>query len=177
MLFYYSPANAKLKVQFAKLDLTTHPKHLEQIAVWVETKWGYLRGFLGMEYRLSAIIKIADHFHVMTYGGQLIGCFALFDRPVENGEIKKKRFKVPELKVKGIIAKELMYVYIDEPFRGLGLGKVIVNQAKAICENEGANMIVLDTLNTNLNHFYENCGAKVVCEGELLKHPTSILRM
>ena len=177
MLFYYPPSNVKLNIQFAKLNLTTNPEHLEQIARWVEDKWGYLRGFPGMVYRRESLTKIANHIYVVTYKGQLIGSFALFDRSVENGHIKVQRFKVPELKVKGIVAKELMYVYIDEPFRGLGLGKVLINQAKAICQKEGANMIVLDTLNTNLNHFYENCGAKVVCEGELLKHPTSILRM
>lgn len=177
MLFYFPPSNAKLNIQFAKLNPQNNPAHLEQIAQWVEDKWGYLRGFPGMSYRRESLAKIANHIYVVTYKGQLIGSFALFDRPVENGKIKVKRFKVPELKVKGIVAKELMYVYIDEPFRGLGLGKVLINQAKVICENEGANMIVLDTLNTNLNHFYENCGAKVVYEGQLLKHPTSVLRM
>jgi GNAT superfamily N-acetyltransferase len=131
----------------------------------------------GMDYRRSAIMKIADHFHVMTYAGQLIGCFALFDREVTNGQIKDDRFKVSELKVKGINAKELMYVYIDEPFRGLGLGKELMKKVRVLCTNDNANMIVLDTLNPNLNHFYEKCGATVVCEGELLKHPTSILRI
>jgi hypothetical protein len=35
-------SSIKLNIQFAKL---ANPKHLEQIAEWVENKWGYLRGF------------------------------------------------------------------------------------------------------------------------------------
>ncbi|MBS0286697.1 MAG: GNAT family N-acetyltransferase [Proteobacteria bacterium] len=50
-----------------------------------------------------------------------------------------------------------------------GIRPNIIESAKKISESQGASMVVLDTLNPNLNHFYERCGAKVVYEGQLLK--------
>lgn len=164
-MFFYATSNrftGNLKIQ--PFSDTKNPKWLEQIAKWVEDKWGYIRGFPGLEYRKDAISTIQDHFYVITYGKppQPVGMFALFDYHSFSSKIN---------------AKELMYVYLEESFRGLGIGKRIIESAKKISESQGASMVVLDTLNPNLNHFYEKCGAKVICDGQLLKHPTSVLRI
>jgi hypothetical protein len=75
-MFFYASSNrftGNLKIQ--PFSDTKNPKWLEQIAKWVEDKWGYIRGFPGLEYRKGAIAAIQDHFYVITYGRppQLIG--------------------------------------------------------------------------------------------------------
>ncbi len=161
MFFYATSSRVKFNLQIHAFSESGNPAWLEQIAKWVEEKWGYIRGFPGIAFRTEKIAAIQNHFFCVTYANQLIGMFALLDYP-SVGKIK---------------AKELMYVYIDESFRGFGIGRQIIEEAKNKCREQGAQMIILDTLNPNLNHFYENCGASVVCESTLLGHPTSLLRI
>ena len=68
-----------------------------------------------------------------------------------------------------------MYVYVDKNCRGLGFGKQLIEKAKYIAANQGANLILLDTLKPKLDRMYEKQGAQVVCEGRLYSHPTEIL--
>lgn len=74
-------------------------------------------------------------------------------------------------------ATELMYVYVDERVRGLGFGRQIADKAKAVAHDADAQLIYFDTLKQNLNRFYENQGAKQVCEGRLFTEPTDVFHM
>jgi GNAT superfamily N-acetyltransferase len=85
-------------------------------------------------------------------------------------------------------SKKLTYVYVTEDFRGLGIGVQLMDFAKQKCKDMGSEQIVFDTLNPNLDRFYEKRGAKVVCEasttdfnvvchGKKLGFPMSVLRL
>lgn len=138
--------------------LSENSTWLEQAALWAEEKWGYVRGFPGISKRKELIGLLKDGFYMVTYGKCAVGMFALLDHQKPN-------------------TKELMYVYIDEALRGLGIGNLIITKAKQISEELGAKEIIFDTLNPNLNRFYEKLQAKAVCDGQLLGHPTTVFRM
>lgn len=53
----------------------------------------------------------------------------------------------------------------------------MLEMAKKISASQGSQMLVLDTLNPELNKFYEKHGAAVVCESQLLRHPTTLMRI
>jgi len=174
MFFYLPSKRSKHNLKCARLALLNRPDFFEQIAKWIEDKWGYIRHFPGMAFRRESLAGLAEHMYVLTYAEKLVGCFALIDRETTPEQIRH-----------GIHAKELMFVYLDETFRGLGIGKEMIETAKKLCVQQGANMLVLDTLNPNLNHFYESCGATVVCDslftvkhnGELLVHPSTLMKI
>jgi len=48
-------------------------------------------------------------------------------------------------------------VIVDKNFRGLGLGKKLVDYAITYCKNNSCYKVILNC-NENLIHFYENCG-------------------
>ena len=70
-----------------------------------------------------------------------------------------------------------MYVYVSEEVRGLGFGRQIIEEAKRLSIEAGADLIMLDTLKPKLNRMYEQQGARVVCEHHLFSHPTDVLIM
>lgn len=72
---------------------------------------------------------------------------------------------------------KLTYVYVDASFRGLGVGGWMVEEAKRLAVEQGASLIVLDTLKPNVNRFYEKHGAKIVCESRALGFPTTKLKL
>ena len=141
------------------VTLKNNPQYLEKVALWGEEKWGYLRGFPGLARRKELLSALADNFYIIHYQKTPIGMFALVD---EDNSVNELKFK------------KLMYVYIDEPFRGLGLGKKIVDMAKQLAKKDGF-IIIFDTLHPNLNQFYEKQGARVICEGETLGYPATVL--
>ena len=59
----------------------------------------------------------------------------------------------------------------------LGFGRQIVNEAKRLANEAGADLILLDTLKPNLTRMYEKQGAVAVCEGRLFTEPTEVMRM
>lgn len=135
-----------------------NPVWLAQVAKWSEDKWGYLRKFPGIDKRKELISEMKHNFYIITYANQPIATFALQD--TDNDSIKK-----------------LTYVYIEESFRGLGIGVKLIDFAKDVCRRKNVEMIMLDTLTPNLDHFYERRGAKWICEDRALGHPTSLFRM
>ncbi|MBS0286267.1 MAG: GNAT family N-acetyltransferase [Proteobacteria bacterium] len=160
MFFYATKHRFKFTLQLHNLGQTNpiNPVWLEQAAKWSENKWGYLRNFPGIEKRKELIEEMKDDFYIITYANQPIATFVLKDA------------NIPD-------TKKLTYVYVDESFRGLGIGVQLVEFAKDVCRQQGAQMIVLDTLTPNLDRFYEQRGAKLVCEDRALGHPTSLFRM
>lgn len=173
MFFDFAPAHYRFNLNCTRLSNLNRPDYFEKIAEWIENKWGYVRGYPGMEFRRASLARIAEYMHVITYGDTLVGCFALIDTEATPDQLRHD-----------IRSKELMFVYIDEQFRGLGIGKQMIETAKNICRAQGKNMLVLDTLNPNLNHFYERCGATVVTDAlftvnhddQLRIHPSTIMR-
>lgn len=159
MFFYTTARKFRGQLKVINLGASNNEDWLTQAALWVENKWGYIRSFPGLEYRKEALRKLQDHFYIVTFADQPIGMFALFDHDTKT---KTK-------------AKELMYFYVDESFRSLGIGSEMMNIVKTL--SQGADVIILDTLTPTLNKFYEKHGAKVVCDGSLLGHPTTVMRI
>lgn len=161
MFFYITSSKFKHKLQLYNLGQVKKKEWLKQASEWTEKKWGYVNKFKGVEYQEKLIDRLKDNFYIVTYAKQVIGMFAL----CEHHDLGNTS------------AKELMFVYVDESFRGIGIGGKIIRMAKAICLNQGNKMIVLDTLNPNLNRFYEKHGAKVICDGQLIGQPTTLMMM
>jgi GNAT superfamily N-acetyltransferase len=69
------------------------------------------------------------------------------------------------------------FVFIESSFRGMGIGKQILEKAKDMAKAEHADLITLHTLNPNLNKFYEKQGARIVCDGNIGVNPTTFLRI
>lgn len=163
MFFYATSEKFKHNLTIVKLSDNRNEAWIDQIAQWMEKKWGYFRGFPGVAFRREQITKdLMNDLYVLTYANQIIGMFILRNYESFN---------------KNITAKELMSVYIEDSFRGLGLGTQVIKRAKAICQDAGAEMMIFETLNPNLNHFYEKNGANVICDSRFLKEPTSLLRI
>jgi GNAT superfamily N-acetyltransferase len=154
-MLLFSSALAKHKLTFTRLSDCMD--YVSIAAKWAEDEWGYIRN-KGVGYREGVIHTLRNDMYIGTFAGQPVAMFALLEHEFPH-------------------SRELMYVYVDKEYRGLGFGKQIIEEAKCLALEAGADLILLDTLKPNLNRLYEKHGAKVVCEGRLFSHPTDVLRM
>jgi len=168
MFSYISSNKFSFKLDVSLLSEEKDDSCLTQVAVWIEKKWGYLRGNPGIEKRKELTKAIEDRIYIVKYGNQPVGMFALHDCTFFNSQTEHEE---------KISAKELTHVYVDESLRGSGVGSKIVQIAKTLAKSQGANLIILDTLNPHLNKFYEKHGANVICENQFLGHPSTLLSM
>ncbi|MCW8405302.1 GNAT family N-acetyltransferase [Legionella pneumophila] len=157
-MLLFSSALAKHKLTFARLSNCM--KHIPTAAKWAEDEWGYIRN-KGVEYREGVMHSLRHDVYIGTYAGQPVAMFALLEHEFPNP--------------RGLSARELMYVYVDKNYRGLGFGKQIIEEAKRLAAAAGSDLVLLDTLKPSLNRLYEKHGAKVVCEGSLFSHSTDVL--
>ncbi|HHT0593219.1 TPA: GNAT family N-acetyltransferase [Legionella anisa] len=163
-MLLFSAALFKHKLNFK--PLSEGMEYLSLAATWAEGEWGYIRN-KGIEFRKGVLNDMKEHVYIGLLNDQPVALFALFPKEMAP-EFNEKKFKVPAL-------SELMYVYVDKPYRGLGFGKQIIEQAKEIAKSQKAEFIMLDTLKPSLNRFYENAGADVIAENQLFSHPTDVL--
>ncbi|HAT2081714.1 N-acetyltransferase [Legionella taurinensis] len=154
-MLLFSSALAKHKLTFIRLSDCM--EYLPLAAKWAEDEWGYIRN-KGVEYREGVMHALSHDVYIGTYAGQPVAMFALLEHELPS-------------------SRELMYVYVDKEYRGLGFGKQIIEEAKRLTAMAGSDLILLDTLKPSLNRLYEKHGAKVVCEGKLYSHPTDVLSM
>ncbi|HHJ0474332.1 TPA: GNAT family N-acetyltransferase, partial [Legionella pneumophila] len=154
-MLLFSSALAKHKLTFTRLSDCM--EYLPLAAKWAEDEWGYIRN-KGVEYREGVMHALSHDLYIGTYAGQPVAMFALLEHELPS-------------------SRELMYVYVDKEYRGLGFGKQIIEEAKRLTAMAGSDLILLDTLKPSLNRLYEKHGAKVVCEGKLYSHPTDVLSM
>ncbi|HFD2288547.1 GNAT family N-acetyltransferase, partial [Legionella pneumophila] len=151
-MLLFSSALAKHKLTFTRLSDCM--EYLPLAAKWAEDEWGYIRN-KGVEYREGVMHALSHDLYIGTYAGQPVAMFALLEHELPS-------------------SRELMYVYVDKEYRGLGFGKQIIEEAKRLTAMAGSDLILLDTLKPSLNRLYEKHGAKVVCEGKLYSHPTDV---
>ncbi|MDW9178586.1 GNAT family N-acetyltransferase [Legionella pneumophila] len=152
-MLLFSSAVAKHKLTFTRLSDCM--EYLPLAAKWAEDEWGYIRN-KGVEYREGVMRMLSQDVYIGTYAGQPVAMFALLEHEVPDSH-------------------ELMYVYVDKEYRGLGFGKQVIEEAKRLTAVAGSDLILLDTLKPSLNRLYEKHGAKVVCEGSLFSYPTDVL--
>lgn len=141
-------------------------EHLTLAASWAEGEWGYIRN-KGLEFRKDIFSSLQNDVYVGTWNDKPVALFAIFPKNMDP-EFQDKKFRGPAV-------SELMYVYVDKPYRGLGFGKQIMEEAKKIAQGQQAEFIMLDTLKPALNRFYKNAHAEVIAENQLYSHPTDVL--
>ncbi|WP_115712462.1 GNAT family N-acetyltransferase [Legionella sainthelensi] len=163
-MLLFSSVLIKHKLTFTKLSDCT--QHLPTVAKWAEDEWGYIRN-KGVEFRMDALSSLSNNTYIGTFAGVPVAMFALLDHSYHK-DLSQATEKLSH-------SRELMYVYVEKDYRGLGFGKQIIEEAKRIAANSKANLILLDTLKPNLNRLYEKHGAEVICEGRLFSHPTDVL--
>ena len=154
-MLLFSSALSKHKLIFTRLSDCMG--YIPLAAKWAEDEWGYIRN-KGVEYREEVMNALSHDVYIGTYAGQPVAMFALLEHEFPN-------------------ARELMYVYVDKEYRGLGFSKQIIEEAKRLTKVAGADLILLDTLRPNLNRLYEKHDAEIVCEGRLFSHPTDVLQI
>ncbi|HCC3243606.1 TPA: GNAT family N-acetyltransferase [Legionella pneumophila] len=152
-MLLFSSALAKHRLTFTQLSDCM--EYIPLAAKWAEDEWGYIRS-KGVEYREGVMRTLSRDVYIGTYAGQPVAMFALLEHEFPN-------------------SRELMYVYVDKEYRGLGFGKQVIEEAKRLTTMAGSDLILLDTLKPSLNRLYEKHGAKVICEGKLFSYPTDVL--
>lgn len=165
-MLLFSSALTKHKLTFTKLSDCMD--YVPIAATWAEDEWGYIRN-KGIEYRAEVMRTLKNDVYIGIFAGQPVAMFALLEHSF-NADLAKITDNLPH-------ARELMYVYVEKNYRGLGFGKQIIEEAKRLAAESGANLILLDTLKPSLNGLYKKHGAEVVCEGHLFSHPTDVLRI
>ncbi|HAU1881956.1 TPA: GNAT family N-acetyltransferase, partial [Legionella pneumophila] len=132
-MLLFSSALAKHKLTFTRLSDCM--EYLPLAAKWAEDEWGYIRN-KGVEYREGVMHALSHDLYIGTYAGQPVAMFALLEHELPS-------------------SRELMYVYVDKEYRGLGFGKQIIEEAKRLTAMAGSDLILLDTLKPSLNRLYE----------------------
>lgn len=165
-MLLFSSALVRHKLTFTKLS--ARMDYVPVAAKWTEGEWGYIRN-KGIEYREAVMRALRDNVYIGTYAGLPVAMFALLDHEFP-GELAGAAGRLPH-------AIELMYVYVEKDYRGFGFGKQVIEEAKHIAAESGANFILLDTLKPGLNRLYEKHGAALVCESALFSHATDVLKM
>ena len=158
----------KHKLTFTKL--TDCMEHLPLTAKWSEGEWGYIRN-KGVEYRESVMNLMKDDVYIGMFAGQPVAMFALFDHTFHADLTNAPgASQLPH-------AREMTYVYVEKDYRGLGFGRQIIDEAKRLAIEAGADLILLDTLKPGLNRMYEKQGAEMLCEHHLFSHSTDVFRI
>lgn len=98
-MLLFSSALAKHKLTFTRLSDCM--EYLPLAAKWAEDEWGYIRN-KGVEYREGVMHALSHDLYIGTYAGQPVAMFALLEHELPS-------------------SRELMYVYVDKEYRGLGL--------------------------------------------------------
>lgn len=163
-MLLFSLALCKHKLTFIKLSECM--KHLPLAATWAEGEWGYIRN-KGVEYRKKVLDSLKENVYIGTFAGKPVAMFVLLNYEL-HPDLRNARDRLAKI-------RELMYVYVDKEYRGLGFGRQIIDEAKIRAKAVDANLILLDTLKPGLNRMYKNQGAEVLCENHLFSHPTEVL--
>lgn len=165
MLLFNSKLSKNQSLNFVALDGAE--EHLMTVATWAESEWGYIR-HKGVNFRMQQFVELRQSIYVGLLNGAPVAMFALLDHEFTR-DLQRDLPNLPHF-------KQLMFVYVDERYRGLGFGRQIIQEAKQRAQAEGAEL-VLDTLKPGLNGLYRAQGAHEVCEGRLYSNETDVLRM
>ena len=162
-MLFFSSALMKHKLTFTRL---TDCVDLASLAAkWIEDEWGYIRN-KGVEFREGLLRSMSDDVFIGKFAGQPLAMFALLNHSFHD-DLVAATDRLPHV-------RQLMYVYVEKDYRGLGFARQIIEEAKRLAREDGADLILLDTLRPELNRMYEKRGAKVVCEHQLFSYPIDV---
>ena len=163
-------SSSLIKHELTFTRLTDCMEYLPVTARWAEGEWGYIRN-KGVEYREGVMNLMKDDVYIGTLAGQPVAMFAVFEHAFHADLTNAPgAAQLPH-------ARELMYVYVENDYRGLGFGRQIIDEAKRLARAAGADLILLDTLKPGLNRMYEKQGAEMLCEHHLFSHGTDVFSM
>lgn len=153
-------------------------QYLPTAAAWTEGEWGYIRK-KGVEFRTKVMHSLKEHVYIATLAkpdpkipdlaNQPIALFALLPYEFDN-QLTTQTKRPPH-------TLQLMYVFVDKEYRGLGFGKQIINEAKRLAKVAHAEFIVFDILKTSLYGIYHKAGAEMLNESRLFTEPVDAMVM
>lgn len=141
------------------IDLRNIPYVLPVLAKWAEDKWGYIRN-MGVKYRE----KVFEEFLEGSAAQMPLCCVAVvnsfFGKGIKHpiGMFVLQENDLPN----GQRMIEMMYVYLDAPYRSQGVGAMLIRKAIGLAASMNKSAIVFDTLSPSLDRFYKKFGAKRV---------------
>ncbi|KTD67715.1 Acyl-CoA N-acyltransferase [Legionella steelei] len=173
-VIFFTMAGKKHTLQFKRLSEFTEDKdeYIKLTASWAKTAWGYLH-LDDKKYYLREVKEKQNEIYVATFYGLPVAMFGLFERRLDPFREEDDNTLAPsntELK-----AVYFDYVFVEEKVRGLGFARQLLDKAKVLAIELGADLIYLETLNPKLNNMYKKLDAKVICEGQYIENPTDVL--
>ncbi|QMT61651.1 MULTISPECIES: GNAT family N-acetyltransferase [unclassified Legionella] len=171
-MVFFTTAGREHTLNFKKLSEYENNKeeYLKLAASWAKKAWGYLQNN-DKQFYLKDVRAKQDQIYVGTFNDQPVGMFGLFEKNFHRFQNDDEDSAIRgELKV-----VYFDYIYVEENARGLGFARQLLEKAKSLAVELGADFIYLDTLNPKLNKMYIKLGAKVICEGQYLENPTDVL--
>ena len=162
-MHFFTSKKVKHRLEFSSLSQCKECSLLA--AKWAESEWGYIRN-KGIDFRQKILLRIQDYLYIGFYAREPVAMFALIPNHFAKEIIASQAYPLNVF--------ELMYVFVDKRFRGLGFGKCIVDHAKELARANNADVISFDTLKPSLNRFYEIQGAKMIGQGNLYSEPTDM---
>lgn len=161
-MFSYYKSSLPLMLEINRLiDEKEVDKILKKMVTWNQDQWGYLTPKHDQKETLKIFSEMKEKFYITKFKQEIIGMFAISSQK----SVDEKS-----------IFNKLWYFYIDGGYRGLGVGSQMIKKAKEISKQQGAGMLILNTINPHLNKFYEKQGAIVVCDNFYLDNPTTLLK-
>lgn len=159
-------SSSLIKRKLTFIRLADCMEHLPIVATWAEGEWGYIRK-MGVEYRIGVMDSMRENVYVGMYANKPVAMFALLPGDAFHTDLLNApgSNQLPRI-------QNLMYVYVEEVFRGCGFGRQIIDEAKRLASEAGADLILLDTLKHGLNRIYERQGAEMLREHNLFSCPT-----
>ncbi|WP_392538853.1 GNAT family N-acetyltransferase [Legionella sp. 227] len=173
-MIFFTAAGKRHTLEFKQLSQFKEDKeaHIKLTASWAKKAWGYLHQS-DKKYYQRDIHKKQEQIYVATFHGLPVAMFGLFEKRFFPFQDDVGDDKITQ--DTGLKAIYFDYIFVEEQFRGLGFARQLLNQAKALAIESGADLIYLDTLNPKLNNMYIKLGAKVICEGQYMENPTDVL--
>ncbi len=158
------------------VNLASIPSEVFVLAKWAEDQWGYIRN-KGVEYRESVFANYASN-----HDSQLPQCWVAAVDSFRGEGLKKPIGMVVLLEgdknvFSGEHFVEMMYMYVDAPYRAHNVGTMLVQKAMQVAESMQIKTILFDTLSPSLHKFYQKVGAKRIGEdwdnGRLFGEPVT----
>ncbi|MCW8386958.1 GNAT family N-acetyltransferase [Fluoribacter dumoffii] len=172
-MHFFTSAARHHTLQFKRLSEFEENKeeYLKLAASWARQAWGYLHKN-EKKYYFREVLLNQDQIYVATFNEQPVGMFGLFEKRFDSFRDHSAEGDTTSRKLKVVYFD---YIFVEENARGLGFAGKLLNKAKSLAVEHGADLIYLDTLNPRLNKMYMKLGAKVICEGQYMENPTDVL--
>ncbi|BAE84637.1 GNAT family N-acetyltransferase [Desulfitobacterium hafniense] len=132
------------------ISIRQEPDYKEVAARYIHSKWGNETNYPLYQDSIFGCVSIGEsvpYWYLLEDDEHIIGCIGLIDHDFIS---------------RTDLSPWLCSLYIEEPYRGKGLGALLIEQVKKDAEQEGFKKIYLCT---ELNGFYEKYDFHYIGEG------------